>query len=539
MATIGNLIVLLTADSAKFEQNMQSARKRTKEMQQAIQELQRSGMDRLAAGMTFATTQQQRWQQLSAQGAINLQNLKRSAEGTTRAIGGGVEGFRKFENAIVDVGLGLVGLQGKAGKAAEGLLLMGAGGAVTLALTAGITIIVGLYRLLTAEARKVKEEQDKIIKPLEDRFAGLREKFKPEEVAKERIVAITTQTAEANRKLQEEMARPFTINAKTGLQSGGPSATAIKELRDELTKLGQAAFVAGMIYLDAMNALNSEKAREAERKAEELRKKMEEVAKSAHDFRVEMAGGGNKLPGLAGTSPDAGVPDILKGTGIPVGMSPAAVREIQARWDGLAQAEKDRLQAQREQHMRYVKETTDFYQAAWKRAAENTQDVLSRVLTSQIKTFRGFLQNILQGIQQVLAQLASAKLIASAGDLAFDLLVPTIHSGGEVGRTASGSRKVSSMAFAGAPRFHSGGMVGPDEVPAILQKGEMVLSRDQVARGGKRSPVTVHISMPLNVNAIDARGVSDFLEGARPMIARQLVEMVRGNSQFAAAVRGA
>jgi hypothetical protein len=45
------------------------------------------------------------------------------------------------------------------------------------------------------------------------------------------------------------------------------------------------------------------------------------------------------------------------------------------------------------------------------------------------------------------------------------------------------------MAFAGAPRLHAGGMVGlrPDEVPAILQRGERVLSRREVAetqRGG-------------------------------------------------------
>jgi hypothetical protein len=43
-------------------------------------------------------------------------------------------------------------------------------------------------------------------------------------------------------------------------------------------------------------------------------------------------------------------------------------------------------------------------------------------------------------------------------------------------------RNVNPFIFAGAQRYHSGGMVGlrSDEVPAILQRGELVLSKDQV-----------------------------------------------------------
>lgn len=48
------------------------------------------------------------------------------------------------------------------------------------------------------------------------------------------------------------------------------------------------------------------------------------------------------------------------------------------------------------------------------------------------------------------------------------------HSGGLVGES-SASRQVSAAAFIGAPRYHSGGIVG-DEVPAILRRGEEVLT---------------------------------------------------------------
>ena len=67
------------------------------------------------------------------------------------------------------------------------------------------------------------------------------------------------------------------------------------------------------------------------------------------------------------------------------------------------------------------------------------------------------------------------------------------HAGGIVGGSAQ-MRAVPVMAFAGAPRMHSGGFAGlrPDEVPAILQKGERVLSRRETAGYGA-GPVTINI----------------------------------------------
>ena len=72
--------------------------------------------------------------------------------------------------------------------------------------------------------------------------------------------------------------------------------------------------------------------------------------------------------------------------------------------------------------------------------------------------------------------------LGGAGGLFADIL----HSGGTVG--LAGSRRiVPAMAFANAPRMHSGGWAGlkPDEVPAILQRGERVLSRRETAAHGQ------------------------------------------------------
>ena len=103
------------------------------------------------------------------------------------------------------------------------------------------------------------------------------------------------------------------------------------------------------------------------------------------------------------------------------------------------------------------------------------------------------------------------------------IFAPVKHAGGMVGGPGPG-RMVPALAFAGAPRMHSGGWAGlrPDEVPAILQRGERVLSRAELAAGMSRGGAGgVSIS-------IDARGaqagvaeqIDAKLRAAIPEIAR-------------------
>jgi len=81
---------------------------------------------------------------------------------------------------------------------------------------------------------------------------------------------------------------------------------------------------------------------------------------------------------------------------------------------------------------------------------------------------------------------ASAGSSAGASGLmssAVSFISSMFHNGGTVGSSTSGSgqqsKSVSPSVFAGAKRFHTGGFPGlkSDEVPAILQKGEQVLSK--------------------------------------------------------------
>jgi len=74
--------------------------------------------------------------------------------------------------------------------------------------------------------------------------------------------------------------------------------------------------------------------------------------------------------------------------------------------------------------------------------------------------------------------------------------VPGLHGGGVVGMESTFTRYVHPAYFENAPRFHTGLM--PDEMPAILQRGESVLTAGQMAAlgGAMRSPgVQVNIGV--------------------------------------------
>lgn len=101
--------------------------------------------------------------------------------------------------------------------------------------------------------------------------------------------------------------------------------------------------------------------------------------------------------------------------------------------------------------------------------------------------------------------------------------VPTFHTGGVVGVNDNNPRRlISTSAFAGAPRYHGGGIAGlrPGEVPAILQRGEVVLPVGAGIAGGG-----INISMPLT---IDARGAyPESIAEIKQAIAQQAADLPR------------
>lgn len=126
-----------------------------------------------------------------------------------------------------------------------------------------------------------------------------------------------------------------------------------------------------------------------------------------------------------------------------------------------------------------------------------------------VKTGKLDFRDLVTSMIADLAKLAARRFIlgpianALSGALggAGGIFANILHAGGMVGAPGPG-RMVPALAFANAPRMHNGGWAGlrPDEVPAILQRGERVLSRREAAGFGQSGASTVNVT----INARDA-----------------------------------
>ena len=180
--------------------------------------------------------------------------------------------------------------------------------------------------------------------------------------------------------------------------------------------------------------------------------------------------------------------------------------ELQARMEGLATAYADATVAAAQ---------LDESQDKIRQRAEEIRGLSE-------STTRGLVQDLLEGKS---AADAFASALGKIGDKLLDMafsdafsakgglfggggkggllggsIIPGIlHSGGVAGRDGYGhGRSVSPSTFAGARRYHTGGIAGlrPGEVPAILKKGELVLPglpKNSSASGGTVVQQTIQV----------------------------------------------
>jgi hypothetical protein len=101
----------------------------------------------------------------------------------------------------------------------------------------------------------------------------------------------------------------------------------------------------------------------------------------------------------------------------------------------------------------------------------------------------------------------ASALPAGATDL-MNSPVMVAHSGGLVGAETMSSRSAPLGLFAGAPRFHGGGLVA-GEVPIIARQGEAVFTPGQLrALGGAvgaKSEVRVEVNVINRASGVEAR----------------------------------
>jgi len=136
---------------------------------------------------------------------------------------------------------------------------------------------------------------------------------------------------------------------------------------------------------------------------------------------------------------------------------------------------------------------------------------------------RDMVVKFVQGMAQIAAQAMATFLVLKLLDAIYPGLgkmtaamggatASVQHRGGLAGQGPT--RTVDPALFLAAPRFHTGGLPGlrADEVPAILQKGEEVLSRGDprnVLNGGGRSGPGTGTRV---INVIDPSLVQDYLD---------------------------
>ncbi|MEX2524443.1 MAG: hypothetical protein WD750_05760 [Gammaproteobacteria bacterium] len=131
----------------------------------------------------------------------------------------------------------------------------------------------------------------------------------------------------------------------------------------------------------------------------------------------------------------------------------------------------------------------------------------------------GMVLGFANAMRRMIAEAAAAAILerifpSSEGGLA-GFFSSFLHEGGIAVPGGGSKRGVSPAAFISAPRFHGGGALGlsSDEVPAILQRGEEVITREDPRHrfnggaGGGGSNVRI-------VNAIDPQAIADAMNSA-------------------------
>lgn len=189
----------------------------------------------------------------------------------------------------------------------------------------------------------------------------------------------------------------------------------------------------------------------------------------------------------------------------------AATAEQRAQIEGLAEALYLETEA--------MKESED----ALKRIQALSKTVLSGLFDDlrQGASAADLLANALNRVAESLITSGIDNLVSALtnggtrrGGLLGGFIIPgVLHGGGVAGRDGyAHGRPVPASVFAGAPRLHDGGWIGPGEVPAILQRGERVIPRGE-GMGG----VTVNQTM-------------NFAPGTDASVLRREAERIKGET---------
>ncbi len=145
-----------------------------------------------------------------------------------------------------------------------------------------------------------------------------------------------------------------------------------------------------------------------------------------------------------------------------------------------------------------------------------------------------FLQQIAQMIMQAIILQAIQNAISGGSggywQAAFGAITGSKHTGGIAGQSGGGpKRRVDARVFAGAQRFHEGGLPGlrSGEVATILKKGEEVVTEDNPRHIGNAGSGGVEVN---NITVLDpSEVISSALRSGKRTVINDLTAAMRSN----------
>lgn len=146
---------------------------------------------------------------------------------------------------------------------------------------------------------------------------------------------------------------------------------------------------------------------------------------------------------------------------------------------------------------------------AVKNAFSNMENTLVSFVTTGKISFSDFANSIISDMMQIAIRQSITMPLLTGISSYFGFAMA--HSGGIVGADNLASKAVNPAVFVGAPKFHSGGLVG-DEVPIIAKRGETIFTKGQMqALGGelnRKTPVNVNVNVHNNASGTKAYATS-------------------------------
>lgn len=282
-------------------------------------------------------------------------------------------------------------------------------------------------------------------------------------------------------------------------------------------------------------ALGAEKAKDAQRGAEFKQEMDIDSSQRIQDIMLEIESTKMLTAAIGGTREEvrnANV-ELEKNS-----LRHQLITQVMREQGFVTQEQKDNIEASVDAYGRMVDQLMRVQEAQdqarekqeeWTSRVEQAQNTIADGFTDMVtgsKTVKEAMKDMILQISQLIVRAQILKAVQAATGLggsqgfgnptSFGEAFASVfqfHEGGEVGSGGS-RRNVPVSNFISAPRFHDG--LAPDEFPAILQRGEQVLSRDEVreerqSRGGRGDVI-------INVQAKDA----DSFRQSRRQLAREV-----------------